>query len=180
MQISCSTSSAKEKKVRNIQSHLGKYWECLCRTLWSTAGATYTAKVSGVCSAPPSAPGRRYWINQLLAISDWSALCLFNSPYSSTSPSAALTHLPNTFASGPGYFSEQVTLSVHHPGLLGKYNSWYYLYTKSSSHFEWLTAASTQCFCYPALEYTESSAESGLGLTMDEIILCGTSSAKYM
>lgn len=60
------------------RSHLGKYWEHFCRTLWSTAGATYKAKISGACSAPSPLVGRRCHINQVLAISDWNAVYIFH------------------------------------------------------------------------------------------------------
>lgn len=69
---------SRRKEGRKRRSHLGKYWECFCRTLWPIPGITCKAKISGAPGALSPSVGRRCHTCQLLAISDWNAVYLFH------------------------------------------------------------------------------------------------------
>lgn len=72
---------SQRKEGKKCSSHLGEYWECFCRSLWSITGFTCKAKISGARSAYSPSVGRRCQISQLLAISDWNAVYIFHSTW---------------------------------------------------------------------------------------------------
>lgn len=104
------------KEGKKRRSHLGKYWEHFCRTLWSIAGATWKAKISGAHSASSPPVGSRCHISQLemqciyFTVSGGFSYPTLSCPYSPAKPSGFRPWL---------LLRASRSVSVHLPSLLG-------------------------------------------------------------